>query len=113
MEQFLCVSKFFTLLKNKAIWGIFFVEGVELCVLREKVAQNARKWVKTAFLGLLSSDESVQSRSVCRTEKRVFFIVFVGIPDIFIIFAPKIKLQRYGTERRYRKNREQNYRHSR
>lgn len=30
---------------------------------------------KTAFLGLLSSDESVQSRSVCRTEKRVFFIV--------------------------------------
>lgn len=41
------------------------------------------------------------------------FIVFVGIPDIFIIFAPKIKLQRYGTERRYRKNREQNYRHSR
>ena len=75
MEQFLCVSIFFTLLKNKAIWGIFFVEGVELCVLREKVAQNARKWVKTAFLGLLSSDESVQSRSVCRTEKRVFFIV--------------------------------------
>lgn len=65
------------------------------------------------FVGLLSSDESVQSRSVCRTEKRVFFIVFVGIPDIFIIFAPKIKLQRYGTERRYRKNREQNYRHSR
>ncbi|WP_238405902.1 hypothetical protein, partial [Segatella copri] len=62
------------------------------------------------FVGLLSSDESVQSRSVCRTEKRVFFIVFVGIPDIFIIFAPKIKLQRYGTERRYRKNREQNYR---
>lgn len=27
------------------------------------------------FVGLLSSDESVQSRSVCRTEKRVFFIV--------------------------------------
>lgn len=37
------------------------------------------------FVGLLSSDESVQSRSVCRTEKRVFFIVFVGIPDIFLI----------------------------
>jgi hypothetical protein len=46
------------------------------------------------FVGLLSSDESVQSRSVCRTEKRVFFIVFVGIPDIFIIFAPKIKTKK-------------------
>jgi hypothetical protein len=44
------------------------------------------------FVGLLSSDESVQSRSVCRTEKRVFFIVFVGFPDIFLIFAPEIKL---------------------
>ena len=41
------------------------------------------------FVGLLSSDESVQSRSVCRTEKRVFFIVFVGFPDIFLIFAPE------------------------
>ena len=45
------------------------------------------------FVGLLSSDESVQSRSVCRTEKRVFFIVFVGIPDIFIIFAAEIQIQ--------------------
>ena len=46
------------------------------------------------FVGLLSSDESVQSRSVCRTEKRVFFIVFVGISDIFLIFAPKIKTKK-------------------
>ena len=46
------------------------------------------------FVGLLSSDESVQSRSVCRTEKRVFFIVFVGIPDIFLIFAPEIKTKK-------------------
>lgn len=46
------------------------------------------------FVGLLSSDESVQSRSVCRTEKRVFFIVFVGISDIFLIFAPEIKTKK-------------------
>ena len=71
------------------------------------------KYTFWLFVGLLSSDESVQSRSVCRTEKRVFFIVFVGFPDIFLIFAPEIKLQRYGTERRHSKNREQNNRHSR
>jgi hypothetical protein len=46
------------------------------------------------FVGLLSSDESVQSRSVCRTEKRVFFIVFIGVSDIFLIFAPKIKTKK-------------------
>ena len=33
----------------------------------------------------------------------MFFIVFVGFPDIFLIFAPKFKHQRYGTERRHRK----------
>lgn len=48
------------------------------------------------FVGLLSSDESVQSRSVCRTEKRVFFIVFVGIPDILLSLHPKSNFKDMG-----------------
>lgn len=48
------------------------------------------------FVGLLSSDESVQSRSVCRTEKRVFFIVFVGFPDIFLSLHPKSNFKDMG-----------------
>ena len=61
----------------------FFAFGREIPREEGKNGLDGRKMPFLAIRGAAFERRSVQSRSVCRTEKRVFFIVFVGVPDIF------------------------------